>query len=317
MALDPISPLTRLPAVRNAVQVHLERAATPNPAQTLRLLLGAGAAGELLARSEQGHIYQLAATGEQAQWRAGQTLLVQVLRTGPPLEVRLLGLVPAAGMVATGLADVDGVEPPAVRPDQAAILHLAAATNDAMVQAAHWRQLSLMALRVLSTVVPAHSTLATPAEAGAVASSQDPALLLRQLPWHGLHLTLWLERRGWNGGANRRARSRPGSRLCLTLELPRWGRVGLVLDVSEVRVGLTLIVNNAKTVPELQAQATAIGARIARAGLRLMRCQVLYQPHYKAPTTQAASVALAEHELPLALFRAGAEVLEALRRTAD
>lgn len=317
MALDPISPLHRLPAVRTAVQTHLERADTPNPAQTLRLVLGAGAAGELLARSEQGQIYRLAATGEPGQWREGQTLLVQVLRTGPPLEVRLLGLLPTGSMATTGLPDVEGVEPPAVRPDQAAILRLAAATNDAMVQAAHWRQLSLVALRLASTIVPGHLALATPAEVAAVANPHDPALLLRQLPWHGMHLTLWLERRRWSGGANRRARSRPGSRLCLALVLPRWGRVGLVLDVSEVRVGLTLIVNDAKAVPELQAQAGAIAARIAHAGLRLMRCQVLHQPDYRPPTTQATSVALAEHELPLALFRAGAEVLEGLRRAAD
>lgn len=316
MALDPISPLTRLPAVRNAVQVHLERAATPNPAQTLRLLLGAGAAGELLARSEQGHIYQLAATGEQAQWRAGQTLLVQVLRTGPPLEVRLLGLVPAAGMVSTGLADVDGVEPPAVRPDQAAILHLAAATNDAMVQAAHWRQLSLMALRVLSTVVPAHSTLATPAEAGAAASAQDPALLLRQLPWHGLHLTLWLERRGWNGGPNRRARRRTAVRLCLGLTLPPWGSIGLVLDVLDVQVGLTMLVADAAAVAPLRAQAGAISARLVRLGLQLMRCHVRHVPGFTPPTATAPAAASVAHELSLALFRAGAETMEALRRAA-
>lgn len=64
---------------------------------------------------------------------------------------------------------------------------------------------------------------------------------------------------------------------------------------------------------DLQALAGAIGACMARAGVQLMRCQALYQPRYKQPTMQAASVARIEHRLPLALIRGRGRVLEGLR----
>jgi hypothetical protein len=193
-----------------------------------------------------------------------------------------------------------------------------------MAQAALWRQRALAALHRAATVEPDQGG---PAAAGgasgaapAVAATQESgpdeagALLLRLLPWHGWPLALWIEQRRWSGGTNRRARRRAGTRLCLSLTLPPWGPVALVLDVLDVQVGLTVIATEAESVAPLRNQVSAIAARLVRAGLRLMRCQVRHMPGFTAPATAKPPTGLAEHELPLALFRAGAEALEALRR---
>jgi hypothetical protein len=87
----------------------------------------------------------------------------------------------------------------------------------------------------------------------------------------------------------------------------------LVLDVLDTHVGLTLIAAQAHAVPALRAQVGAVSARIGRTGLRLMRCHVRHVPGFAPPTQAIQPTGLAEHELPLALFRAGAEALEALR----
>ncbi len=266
-------------------------------------------------------------------WAEGQSLLVEVLRAGPPLEVRVLGHLSPWGR--HGPAEVDGsidAGLPALRPDQAAILRLAAASTDTMAQAAHWRQLSLAALQLANTVASAPA-IAAPFTAGNATgpvigpvigpvvgsygsdgvAPNDAAQLLRMLPWHGWPLSLWLEQRRGARGQNRRARRRAGVRLCLALGLPQWGQVVLVLDVLDVQVGLTLITTEAASVGPLRAQVSAMVARLARAGLRLMRCQVRHLPGVKPPTTAATQLSVAEHELPLALFRAGSEVLEVLR----
>lgn len=306
MALDPIVHLTRPAATRAVPRVPQDRP-QGDGGRTLRLLLAAGGAGEMLGRGENGQTYRLFSNGVQPGWSEGQTLLVQVVRTGPPLEVRVLGTLTPDGTVAMNDA---GADPPALRPDQAAILRLAAAATDTMAQAAHWRQLSLAALRQASTVAPDHSALAPEVEA----SASDQALLLRVLPWHGWPLTLWLEQRRWAGGTNRRARRRAGTRLCLAISLPALGRVALTLDVLDVQVGLTVTVASAAAVAPLRAEVGAIAARMARAGLRLMRCHVRHDPALATPSTAVASPTVGSHELPLALFRAGAEAMEALRR---
>lgn len=312
MALDPIVHLTR-PAATRAVPRVPQEGPQGDAGRTLRLLLAAGGAGEMLGRSENGQTYRLFpnASGMQPGWREGQTLLVQVVRTGPPLEVRVLGTLTPEDAAAAG--NDSGAYPPALRPDQAAILRLAAAATDTMAQAAHWRQLSLAALRQASTVAPDHAVLAPEVEA---LGGPDPALLLRVLPWHGAPLTLWLEQRRWSGGANRRARRRAGTRLCLAVSLPALGRVALTLDVLDVQVGLTVTAANAAAVAPLRAEVGAIAARMARAGLRLMRCHVRHDPALATPTSAASTPpAVGSHELPLALFRAGAEAMEALRRS--
>ncbi|HVR48877.1 MAG TPA: hypothetical protein VMS38_04020 [Pseudorhodoferax sp.] len=308
MALDPIVQLTRPAATRAVPRVPQERP-QGDAGRTLRLLLAAGGAGEMLGRGENGQTYRLFPNGAQPGWREGQTLLVQVVRTGPPLEVRVLGTLTPED-AAAARSDT-GADLPSLRPDQAAILRLAAAASDTMAQAAHWRQLSLTALRQASTVAPDHSALAPEVEAGA----PDQAMLLRVLPWHGWPLTLWLEQRRWSGGTNRRARRRAGTRLCLALTLPALGRVALTLDVLDVQVGLTVTVASAAAVAPLRAEVGAIAARMARAGLRLMRCHVRHDPALVTPTVAAPSPTVGSHELPLALFRAGAEAMEALRRS--
>lgn len=310
MALDPIPPLARLPASRSAGQSP-DRP-PPGVAQTLRLVLGNGAAGELLGHGEHGQTYRLFANGAAPGWREGQTLLVQILRTGPPLEVRVLGTLGDPGAAPDD--GIDSADPPALRPDQAAILRLAAATGDSMAQAAHWRQLTLAALRQARAVAPGHAVLAAPAEALGPRPLHDPALLLRQLPWHGHPLLLWLEQRRGHAGPNRRARRRAGMRLCLALTLPPWGTLGLVLDVLDVQVGLSVLTTEAAAVTPLRALAGRVAARLGRCGLRLMRCHVRHAPDFAPPSQSAPTPALAEHELSLSLFRAGAEALEALRR---
>ena len=313
MALDSIPALPRPGAVRSALQAPLERQARPDTAQVLHLVLAADASGELLGRSEQGQVYRLLAAGQAAPWREGQTLLVQVLRTGPPLEVRVLGLAGGEGMPsAAGLYGLD-IDLPALRPDQAAILRLAAAANDTMALAAHWRQRTLAALQQAATLAPAHSSVSS-ADVPATPNAGEAALLLRVLPWHGWPLTLWLEQRRWTGGPNRRARRRAGTRLCLSVALAPLGQIGLVLDVLDVQVGLTLTVADAASVAPLRAQVGAIAARMARAGLRLMRCHVRHDPDFAVPAAATTLPAIGSHELPLALFRAGTEALEALRR---
>jgi hypothetical protein len=311
MSLEPISATSRAAVVRAAAQGPQERA-PPDPALTLRLVLGAGAAGEKLARGEHGQVYRLGVGDGLPQWREGQTVLVQVLRAGPPMEVRVLGVLAPDGNAATGLHEGPDAEPPALRPDQAAILRLAAASNDTMALAAHWRQRTLAALQQAATLAPAHSSVAG-AEAPAPPGT-EAGLLLRVLPWHGWPLTLWLEQRRWTGGPNRRARRRAGTRLCMSVALAPLGQVGLMLDVLDVQVGLTLTVADAASVAPLRAQVGAIAARMGRAGLRLMRCHVRHDPDFAVPVAATALPAIGSHELPLALFRAGTEALEALRR---
>lgn len=311
MSLEPISAASRVAVVRAAVPGLQERT-PPDPALTLRLVLGAGAAGEKLARGEHGQVYRLGGGDALPQWREGQTVLVQVLRAGPPMEVRVLGVLAPEGGAGAGLHEGPDPEPPALRPDQAAILRLAAAANDTMALAAHWRQRTLAALQQAATLAPAHSSVASteaPAPPGA-----DAALLLRVLPWHGWPLTLWLEQRRWTGGPNRRARRRAGTRLCMSVVLAPLGQVGLMLDVLDVQVGLTLTVTDAASVAPLRAQVGAIAARMGRAGLRLMRCHVRHDPDFAVPPAAATPPAIGSHELPLALFRASTETLEALRR---
>lgn len=310
--VEPIPALARLPAVRTAVQSPLDRSPSPEALQTLRLVLSTDAAGTLLGRSEHGKIYQLFAPGAQPRWQEGQTLVVQVVRAGPPLEVRVLGSVNEDGWSHRGAGSMYE-DTPALRPDQATILRLQAASNDAMAQAAHWRQLLVTALRklVLSEGGP---PLLTQQANGLTPG--DAALLLRLVPWHGWPLAMWIEQRRWVAGApNRRARRRPSTRLCLGLNLPTWGTIGLVLDVLDTQVGLTLIAAQAHAVPALRAQVGAVSARIGRTGLRLMRCHVRHVPGFVPPTQATQPTGLAEHELPLALFRAGAEALQALRRS--
>ncbi|KQP37201.1 hypothetical protein [Pseudorhodoferax sp. Leaf274] len=333
MNLEPISAASRAAAMRAAASGPQERA-PPDPALTLRLVLGAGAAGEKLARGEHGQVYRLGGGDGLPQWREGQTVLVQVLRAGPPMEVRVLGVLAPEGGTAAGPHDGSDAEPPALRPDQAAILRLAAASNDTMALAAHWRQRTLAALQQAATLAPAHASIAgaeapaasaapsanlapmAPAAANAAnaPSATEAGLLLRVLPWHGWPLTLWLEQRRWTGGPNRRARRRAGTRLCLSVALAPLGTVGLQLDVLDVQVGLTLTVADAASVAPLRAQVGAIAARMGRAGLRLMRCHVRHDPDVAVPEAATAVPAIGSHELPLALFRAGTEALEALRR---
>lgn len=309
MALDPIPAVTRIAAARALLGAPREPAA--DQASTLRLVLGAGPAGELLGRGENGHVYRVAAAGDAAAFQPGQTLLVQVLRTGPPLEVRLLGSLPL-GPDATGLPAGTEADLPALRPDQAAILRLAAAPSQAKAQAAHWRQLALTRVRQASTVQPGHSVVA--AALDGAAEDGEAVLPLRVPPWHGWPLALWLAPRSRAySGTNRRARRRHGTRLGLALSLPGWGTVGLLFDVLDQQVGLTVATTRTEAVPWLRDQVGAIAARLGKAGLRLMRCHVRHEPGFTAPTTQARPSTLAEHELPLVLFRAATETLEALR----
>ena len=309
--------MTRVAAAR--ALLGAPREAPGDSLATLRLVLNTGATGELLGRGENGRIYRLApAVGDSSQFQPGQTLLVQVLRAGPPLEVRLLGMLPNASDAGSALTDGAESEPPAVRPDQAAILRLAVAPSEAKAQAAHWRQLALARIRLDGTVLPAHSAMANPvppAAARVVAPDAEAPMLLRVPPWHGWPLLLWLAPRPRiYSGSNRRARRRQSTRLGLALTLPGWGAVGLLFDVLDQQVGLNVAATRAEAVPLLREQVSTIAARLGQAGLRLMRCHVQHEPGFAAPAAASTPPVLAEHELPLVLFRAATETLEALRR---
>lgn len=317
MALDPIPSVSRITAAR--ALLGAPRESPGESPTTLRLVLNAGPAGELLGRGENGRVYRLApAVGDTSLLQPGQTLLVQVLRTGPPLEVRLLGALPGASDVGGALADGDG-EPPAVRPDQAAILRLATAPSEAKAQAAHWRQMALVHVRQAGTVLPGHSAMAGAAPlftsaARTAAQDGETSVLLRVPPWHGWPLILWLAPRPRSySGSNRRARRRQNTRLGLALTVPGLGTVGLQFDVLDLQVGLNVVTTRAEAVPLLRDQIGAIAARLGKAGLRLMRCHVQHEVGFRAPLPTPTPPALAEHELPLVLFRAATETLEALR----
>lgn len=319
MALDPIPSVTRVAAAR--AWLGAPREAPGESLATLRLVLNTSAAGELLGRGDNGLIYRLApAAGDTSQFQPGQTLLVQVLRAGPPLEVRLMGTLPSASD-AGSLANDAGGEPPAVRPDQAAILRLAAAPSEPKAQAAHWRQLALVRVRQDGTVLPADSAMLSASPLSAATSAvrigaqeAEAPLLLRVPPWHGWPLMLWLAPRPRSySGSNRRARRRQNTRLGLALTLPGWGTIGLLFDVLDQQVGLNVVATRAETVPLLRDKVSTIAARLGKAGLRLMRCHVQHEPGFAAPAAAPRPSALAEHELPLVLFRAATEALEALR----
>lgn len=313
MSLEPVSSIHRA-AVARAAASGAQGRAGQNPAVTLRLVLGSAAAGEHWAHSDHGQVYRFGVGEALPSWREGQTMLVEVLRSGPPLEVKVLGLLTPDEGAASASRHLHA-DTPAVRPDQAAILRLAAAASDTMAQAAHWRQRSLDALQQAATLSPGHAQGDTAQPASTPAG--EAALLLRILPWHGWPLSLWLEQRRWNGTTNRRARRRAGTRLGLSINLPPVGTIALLLDVLDVQVGLTITAADAAAVAALRDQVGAIATRMARAGLRLMRCHVRHDPALRAPTHTTSDPSLGSHELPLALFRAGAEALETLRRGLD
>jgi hypothetical protein len=89
MTLAPLPPVTRIAATRALLGAPL--APQDGTAVPLRLLLGASETGEGLGRGDNGLLYRVVSPGDASLLQAGQTLLVQVMRTGPPLEVRLLG----------------------------------------------------------------------------------------------------------------------------------------------------------------------------------------------------------------------------------
>jgi hypothetical protein len=309
MSLEPVSSIHRAAVARPAAPGAQTRAGQ-NPAVTLRLILGSAQAGERWAHGENGQVYRFGIGEALPAWREGQTMLLEVLRAGPPIEVKVLGLL-TPDEAAAGASRHLHTDTPAVQPDQAAILRLAAATSDTMAQAAHWRQRSLDALQQAATLSPEQPPGTTQP---ASTPPGEAALLLRILPWHGWPLSLWLEQRRWNGSTNRRARRRASTRLGLSLNLPPVGTIGLLLDVLDVQVGLTITAADAAAVAALRDQVGAISTRMARAGLRLMRCHVRHDPALRAPTHTTSDPSLGSHELPLALFRAGAEALETLRR---
>jgi hypothetical protein len=99
----------------------------------------------------------------------------------------------------------------------------------------------------------------------------------------------------------------------LLMRHPQGGSVLIELTLSPPGVLLTLSTDQASLVAGLRGRLSLLAARLACAGLRLMRCHVLHSalPGFATPPPNAHR-ALARLSLPPALFRAAAEALVVL-----
>lgn len=299
----------------------------------LRLRVAAAFDGGLLARGPEGQQVQIPASALAGQrWEPGQLLLVRVVATTPQLQLAVLG--PAEETPASSPAPPRSAgggepsrpqaQPPALQPDQAGIHRLLLAPLQVPALAAQWRNLVLAQLRQAtsgqspaapSPMQPLHSLQRT---GGMALGSEPPAqalqglLVFHTLLWPGVWLTFWpLPARARPPGQRRNTAQRLG----LELELPGLGPVRVDLELQGQAVAVVLCTTGADAVPLLHSRATLAAASLARSHLHLVHWQVL-QRHPLPPMAplpaSAAQWGPADLALPPGLFRAAAEVLNAL-----
>ena len=298
----------------------------------LRLRVTAAFDGGLLARGPQGQPVQIPASALAGQrWEPGQLLLVRVVATTPQLELAVLGpaeegMAPSMAL-ARGGSDADArsqTPTPALLPDQAGIHRLLLAPLQVPVLAAQWRNLVLAHWRQASLAQTPSAALPQRTDAMALASEPhhhqatqaqqalQGLLVFHTLLWPGVWLTFWpAPARARPSGPRRN----PDQRLCLELDLPGLGPVRVDLELLGTAVAAVLCASAADAVALLQSRATLAAASLARSHLRLLHWQVLHQQPLAAMAPLPASAPQwgpADLALPPGLFRAAAEVLNAL-----
>ncbi|NMM84897.1 hypothetical protein B2J88_11025 [Rhodococcus sp. SRB_17] len=292
-------------------------------APLLRLRVFSAFDGGLLARSADGLPFQIPTSALAGQaWAPGQLLLVRVVSTSPQLELAVLGPADEGLPARAGL--LAGQTPAALLPDQAGMHRLLAPPLDVAALAAQWRA---MVLQRLQRAVPAAAS-STPASAGtalvplgaalapsAEASTLQPTLVFQTLLWLGVGLTFWPAQPRPRGARHGRPTGAMAQNMGLLLLLPGLGEVRIDVSMYGSAVALNLAAQSAESVPLLRSRTALIAASLARAGLRLMQCQVAPappgQPMMALPAT-AQQLCSVHTALPPGLFRAAAEVLNAL-----
>lgn len=314
--LSQTGPMVRALATRTATGTVTVPAIDAMP-PLLRLRVLSAFDGGLLARNADGLPLQIPASSLAGQtWAPGQLLLVRVVSTSPQLELAVLGPAEEDPMGRPG----PGREPGAMQADQAGLRRLLSPALDVPALAARWRSMVLLRLQQ-SVPAPAGAALgwahggATVPGAEPPPATLQPTLVFHTLLWPGAGLTFW-------PAQPRPRRARPGAparamaqSMGLLLVLPDLGEVRIDVSVYGSAVALSLATQSAASVPLLRSRTSLITTSLARAGLRLMQCQVACTPSplpmavLPATAQQLASV---DTTLPPGLFRAAAEVLNAL-----
>lgn len=263
------------------------------------------------------------AVAETAAFTAGQILQVRVLSTAPQLALAVLARSDATAEAAlTPLAgsDAGAQDTAALQPDQAAMRHLARSRIDAPVLAAAWRAQVLSRLGQRASVPAVAAPITATPEAAMLSTALRPnaseSRLLLPTPSLQLYawpeMPLWLRVLGPLGAAAARQRLR--ARLRLALALPRLGPLVLEVDVQDDAVGLVLCAHDEGTLAALRTVSAPLAAALARAGLRLARCQVVVRPQDgdKAMRDEGWHGVATQAAVPEPLFRAATELLAVL-----
>lgn len=323
MALEPVSPsraivATARPSMPRAGGAALVTAPAPllptlppeAAAPLLRLRVLSAFDGGLLARNADGLPLQIPASALAGQaWAPGQLLLVRVVSTSPQLELAVLGPAEEAPLGKSG----PGREPRAMQPDQAGLRRLLSPPLDVPALAAQWRAMVLLRLQQPASASAARAQTVTALGAEPLPATLQPTLVFHTLLWPGVALTFWpAQQRPRSAQRGRPAATRS---MGLLLVLPDLGEVRIDVSMHGSAVALSLTAQNASAVPLLRSRTSLMATSLARDHLRLMQCQVACTP---SPLPMAALPATAQHlatfdtTLPPGLFRAAAEVLNAL-----
>ncbi len=334
MALERVTPSSPIGAVARSLVPRVGSVLAAAPAALLPVLPPEAAApllrlrvlsafeGGVLARSADGLPFQIPTSALSGQaWAPGQLLLVRVVSTSPQLELAVLG--PADEGVPARAGLPAGQTPAALLPDQAGMHRLLAPPLDVVALAAQWRAMVLQRLQraapeaapAQAAAGPALAPLGAALAPGAEAPTLQPTLVFHTLLWPGVGLTFWPAKPRPRGARHGRPTGAMAQNMGLLLLLPGLGEVRIDVSVYGSAVALNLAAQSAESVPLLRSRTALIAASLARAGLRLMQCQVAPappgQPMAALPAT-AQQLGSVHPALPPGLFRAAAEVLNAL-----
>lgn len=317
MALQPVTPSRPIDATAPRSGGAAPPALVPMlpSAPLLRLRVQSTFDGGLLARSTDGLPFQIPASALAGQaWAPGQLLLVRVVSTSPQLELAVLGPAEEGAPGQSG----PGREPAATQPDQAGLRRLLSPPLDVPALAAQWRAMVLLRLQQ-SVSAPVNAVLAQGGVAALGAEPQaatlQPTLVFHTLLWPGVALSFWPAQQRPRDARHGRPASAAARSMGLLLTLPDLGEVCIDVAMQGSAVALSLTTHNAAAVPLLRSRTSLIATSLARARFRLMQCQVACT---SSPRPMAALPATAQHlasfdtTLPPGLFRAAAEVLNAL-----
>jgi len=323
MALDRVTGVAQIPRMPTARSDAGAAAAPVGQTDGLRPQQGLGPPGELLARSAEGQRFSLPATALAGMSLVpGQLLLVKVLSTSPQLELALLGS--AREDTAFVATNTEAAELAASLPDQAAIRRMVVQTLDTPVLATSWRSMMLARLQLANLVPETAGQLRLGPPPGALPHGSEPGvpladsshplvapeLMFQTLLWQGVALSVWLRPDRHGDAASRRRMRRQGLRLVLMLA--ELGQVEIDVDVHDQAVVLAMTTAQPLAEVVLRRRVGLISARLAHAGLHLMRCHVMYRAMEPAAADDSHHPLATEAHLPLLLFRGAAEVVAAL-----